>query len=268
MQNQYLEILELNPGASKAQIKSAYRRLSKIYHPDVSKDENARERFIEINEAYKFLTDVGPRPTTIQSTAPAYDYDVQDHTYDDWRRRAKAYARKKAEDETRRQEELTKLFLKIFGFASAVVVLLNFIVAIDLCLPQVRTEGRSLHSSVFNRDHPSYYESLTIDKFQMKFKKRTLDFLLVSQMIDKVEVFSTPIFEQPTRVVIEADWKTYELNQYAGLFGLFKFIPFLIIGLWCVYRLVGVSLDAQLSLAVLYIFIVFAEMIIHLISVQ
>lgn len=52
MQNKYLEILQLQPGATKQEIKKAYRRLSKIYHPDISKDEFAKEKFIEINEAY------------------------------------------------------------------------------------------------------------------------------------------------------------------------------------------------------------------------
>lgn len=53
----YYRILELEPSASATEIKSAYRRLAKKYHPDVSKQPNAEERFKEISEAYEALRD-------------------------------------------------------------------------------------------------------------------------------------------------------------------------------------------------------------------
>ena len=53
------QILGLKPGASEAEIKAAYRRLAKKYHPDISKEPNAEEKFIEITEAYQLLLD-GP----------------------------------------------------------------------------------------------------------------------------------------------------------------------------------------------------------------
>ena len=48
----FYEVLGVSEGASKEEIKKAYRRLSKKYHPDINKDENAGEKFIEIKEAY------------------------------------------------------------------------------------------------------------------------------------------------------------------------------------------------------------------------
>ena len=47
----YIE-LELPDGADDAQIKAAYRRLVKIYHPDKSGTRLTRDKFIRINEAY------------------------------------------------------------------------------------------------------------------------------------------------------------------------------------------------------------------------
>src|SRR4030088_3679038 len=43
--------------APEKEIKSAYRRLARQYHPDVNKDPKATERFKLINEAYEVLSD-------------------------------------------------------------------------------------------------------------------------------------------------------------------------------------------------------------------
>lgn len=53
----YYEILGLSRGASKDDIRSAYRRLARQYHPDVSKEPDAEARFKQINEAYQVLND-------------------------------------------------------------------------------------------------------------------------------------------------------------------------------------------------------------------
>ncbi|MDQ0174194.1 molecular chaperone DnaJ [Bacillus chungangensis] len=53
----YYEVLGLSKGASKDEIKKAYRKLSKKYHPDINKEANASEKFKEISEAYETLSD-------------------------------------------------------------------------------------------------------------------------------------------------------------------------------------------------------------------
>lgn len=53
----YYKTLGLERGASQDDIKKAYRRLARKYHPDVSKEKNAEERFKEIGEAYEVLKD-------------------------------------------------------------------------------------------------------------------------------------------------------------------------------------------------------------------
>ncbi|MCS7236196.1 MAG: molecular chaperone DnaJ [Armatimonadota bacterium] len=58
MARDYYEILNVPPDASLEEIKAAYRRLAREYHPDVRKDDPlAEERFKEINEAYQVLSD-------------------------------------------------------------------------------------------------------------------------------------------------------------------------------------------------------------------
>ncbi len=53
----YYKILGVERGASEDAIKKAYRKLARKYHPDVSKEANAKEKFQEVSEAYETLRD-------------------------------------------------------------------------------------------------------------------------------------------------------------------------------------------------------------------
>ncbi len=53
----YYKIMGMPRGASQDEIKRAYRKLARKYHPDVSKEPDAEARFKEVNEAYEVLKD-------------------------------------------------------------------------------------------------------------------------------------------------------------------------------------------------------------------
>lgn len=57
MNKSLYKTLEINENASEAEIKKAYRKLARKYHPDVNKDKGAEEKFKEINSAYEILSD-------------------------------------------------------------------------------------------------------------------------------------------------------------------------------------------------------------------
>lgn len=57
MPGDYYEILGVSRDASKEDLKRAYRRLARKYHPDVNKEPGAEERFKEINRAYEVLSE-------------------------------------------------------------------------------------------------------------------------------------------------------------------------------------------------------------------
>ncbi len=69
----YYEVLGVDKNASEAEIKSAFRRLAKQYHPDVCKEANAEEKFKEVQEAYSVLSDEQKRKQYDQFGHVAFD---------------------------------------------------------------------------------------------------------------------------------------------------------------------------------------------------
>ena len=54
----FYEVLGIKKGASQSEIKKAYRKMAKKYHPDTNAgDEAAAEKFKEVSEAYSVLND-------------------------------------------------------------------------------------------------------------------------------------------------------------------------------------------------------------------
>ncbi len=71
MPTDYYEVLDVEPGASNTEIKRAYRRLARKYHPDVNNgDPSAERRFKQISEAYAVLSDSRKRRQYDRGGAP------------------------------------------------------------------------------------------------------------------------------------------------------------------------------------------------------
>ncbi|MGB5457401.1 MAG: DnaJ domain-containing protein, partial [Gammaproteobacteria bacterium] len=53
----YYEVMGVDRNATQDEIKRAYRKLARKYHPDISKDPDAETKFKEMGEAYEVLKD-------------------------------------------------------------------------------------------------------------------------------------------------------------------------------------------------------------------
>ncbi len=73
----YYEVLGVSKNASDEEIKRAFRRLAKQYHPDINKEPGAEEKFKEIGEAYAVLSDPQKRSQYDQFGHAAFDANAQ-----------------------------------------------------------------------------------------------------------------------------------------------------------------------------------------------
>ena len=126
----YYQILEVSKDASTDEIKRAYRRKAREYHPDVSKFNNAAELFILINEAYEYLM--------AQAKLKANNTEVNQHEaqeiIDEWLRKERERIRERA----RRHASMKyKRFIKTSFYESTdvyskVIVILALIFGIGI----------------------------------------------------------------------------------------------------------------------------------------
>ncbi len=246
MSNKYLDILGLNPGASKEEVKKAYRRLSKIYHPDISKDEHAKEKFIEINEAYEFLTKVGPSPH--QETVN-YNYNPEVDEYAERRRKARARARKRAEEEAKLQEELTKRILKGFNYATLVILIFNLLLSIDYLLPR-----KIYHQKIIEA---SGNDEIRFTDFVMKFSDVDKASIIG---YERISIEATPIFSKPMSVIIKVDNGSTHYNQSYNIYRVFGLvIPFTLL-LALLYFFRARTINNKLSYAVALVFLILFQL--------
>ncbi|MEQ6121510.1 DnaJ domain-containing protein [Reichenbachiella sp. MALMAid0571] len=248
MSNVYLERLELAPGATKSEIKSAYRRLSKKYHPDINKSPDAQEQFIAINEAYNFLTEVGPTP---HQEAVPYDYDPYKKEYEERRKRARAYANKKAEEAQRRQEESIKYALGIFDSMAYIILAFNFLLSADYFLPVSQNQEKIISilgvKEALRSGVSKYrYDDIVFEKTKMRVDMGQL----VGDVSPIATVYTTPIFGTGRFANVEVNKQKIQVHQSYGIYVVFGYFIPAIFFIALLYRFILKTLDHKFTLAI------------------
>ena len=131
--DQFYYVLGLRPGASDSEIKKAYRQLARKYHPDVSTEPDAEERFVEITTAYEYLLEKRHAPSVV------FEYETPMPDAEELRReRARKYAQMRYEQFRKETMEFRRAWyympLKIIRLA---VVIALYVVAAGMFLSPV-----------------------------------------------------------------------------------------------------------------------------------
>lgn len=123
----YYKILDLPANSSTDEIKKAYRKKARIYHPDINPSPDAKDMFISITEAYEFLI---ANHDKINSDEQEYAKTMEDwrlYRQDRSRRRAAAYAQASyGSFKNTRFYKTTRIFdgtTIIFSFIISIIVL-------------------------------------------------------------------------------------------------------------------------------------------------
>ena len=132
----YFEILGVPNTAGTQEIKLAYRRLAKKFHPDISKDPDAHEKFILVNEAYEFLTNLKLKEK-ISSQSKSQTPPAEE-IYKQWLRRERMKARARAAQEAKRKfnefrkSPIYKTTQIIFTFYDIVSLVVGFLILVAI----------------------------------------------------------------------------------------------------------------------------------------
>jgi hypothetical protein len=168
MVKNYYKTLGLSTSATKAEIKIAYRKLAKKYHPDKNKSQHASQLFIEVNEAYAYLSNETSTFQTknIVKTPPRkrskYSEDEIKKRMD-WARKYAKY--KKVKEERVMELEYYKIHnssrKKIINLINWVSISFAFLILVDF---------KILPTSSIHVDLITKYVDVGSDKLVFKFK--------------------------------------------------------------------------------------------------
>lgn len=89
----YYRVLGLEPGAQINDIKKAYRRCARKYHPDLNKSSSASEQFIISTEAYQFLLASHRKKESAKTSSGEFINEWDKYSREEARRKAYAHAR-------------------------------------------------------------------------------------------------------------------------------------------------------------------------------
>jgi hypothetical protein len=90
--SEYYKVLGLGTGASKEEIKKAYRKKARAFHPDINPLPEAKDLFIEITEAYEFLLTYREKLENDEEALNQAMEDWRKYRQDRSRKRARVYA--------------------------------------------------------------------------------------------------------------------------------------------------------------------------------
>lgn len=120
----YFKILGLSPDATALEIKRAYRKKAMQYHPDRNRASDARHHFLEVLEAYEYLT--GAANSNVKRPENTPEQEFEDLMREVAQKKAKEKYRQRVREFRKRQaEEQSKEFIRAIYVLVAILVMVG-----------------------------------------------------------------------------------------------------------------------------------------------
>lgn len=248
MRKDYYKVLGVSKSANKLEIKSAYRKLALKYHPDKNSSEKAHQRFIEINEAYAFLSNEK------QEKIPVFEKATKDTTNlsDELLKKRMEWARNYAKYKKIKEDNILEVsfheiqnstlgwIVPVFSWLS---VFFAFILFMDFHL--LPTNSYLIDYDFDYSDYNTGTEVLYLEGIEektMDFKEFAVDVDRVQELNEAFRMNSpiycefTPIFNQEVYLSFNVNNSRVKLFNYHSTYSIFYiFITILLLPLVTVF---------------------------------
>tara|TARA_B110000305_G_scaffold234268_1_gene292043 strand:- start:389 stop:1222 length:834 start_codon:yes stop_codon:yes gene_type:complete len=232
MVKNYYKTLGLSSSATNAEIKVAYRRLAKKYHPDKNKSKQASQLFIEVNEAYAHLTNENST-FQIKSTEKNPPRKRSKYSEEELKKRME-WARKYAHYKKIKEERVIELeYYKINNsFRKKIITLINWV---SICFAfLIFLDFKILPTSPIYVKLITNYIDTGSDKFVLKFKDIDNDDFNFGVSLDdikyinaaKINEYSTQksmLFNQNTNMLLNIDNEIITIDNHFCVYKVFYF---------------------------------------------
>jgi hypothetical protein len=161
--NDYYRILDLPAESTLEDIKKAYRKKARLYHPDINPDPDAKEKFIIATQAYEFLIAYHDKIRTDMEEYQKAMEDWRKYRQDRSRRRANAYAH------TSYNKFRNTSFYKTTRIFDGTAILFSLIVSVLVLVLSVTGYLYRLHNPVPGQDNPTLFSLVLLVMLGMVF---------------------------------------------------------------------------------------------------
>jgi hypothetical protein len=232
MVKNYYKTLGLSSSATKAEIKVAYRKLAKKYHPDKNKSNQASQLFIEVNEAYAYLSNESSSFQT-KKVVKTNTSKRSKYSEDELKKRME-WARKYAKYKKVKEERVMELeYYKIHNSSrKKIITLINWLSISFAFL--ILMDFKILPTNPFYVELITNYIDTGSGKFVLKFKDRDNNEFNFGVSLDdikyinaaKINMYSTQksmVLKQNINMLLSIDNEIVTIENHYCVYKIFYF---------------------------------------------
>ena len=232
MVKNYYKTLGLSSSSTKAEIKVAYRKLAKKYHPDKNKSKEASQLFIEVNEAYAYLANESS-DFQIKNSVKNHPRRRSKYSEDELKKRME-WAKKYAQYKKIKEDKIIEIeYHKIHNsYRKKIITIINW-VSISFAF-LIFMDFKLLPTSSIYVDLITNYVDIGSDKLVLKFKDiDNNDFNFGVSLDDikyinvaKINEYSTQksmLLKQNTHMLLKIDNEIITIDNHFCVYKVFYF---------------------------------------------